>query len=82
MVVPYLILSCILFVNGRPTKSKVVWRSLVNVNHVKKAISMLKLCNWLYRDVKNESIDETTKHIIEVSTQLQLTCLKRLPKMM
>ena len=26
----------------------------------------LKLCNWLYRDVDSESINETTKHIIEV----------------
>ena len=54
-----------IIVNGRPTKSKVVWRSLVDVNCVKKAMSKLKLCNWLYWDVKKESIDDTTKHIIE-----------------
>ena len=34
---------------------------------MKKAISTFKLCNRLYRDVKSESIDETTKHIIKVS---------------
>ena len=50
-----------IIVNGRPTKSKVVWRSLVNVNHVKKAI---KSCNWLYKNVEKESVEEVTKHII------------------
>ena len=53
-MVHYLILSCT--VNGRPTKSKVVWRSLVDVNCVKKAISTLKLCNSLYRDVERNII--------------------------
>ena len=69
-----------IIVNGRPTKSKVVWRSLVDVNCVKKAISTLKLCNWLYRDVKNESIDETTKHIIEVSNTATTRMLEKATK--
>ena len=34
-----------IIVNGKPTKSKVIWRTLVNVNHVKKAINTLKSCN-------------------------------------
>ena len=56
-----------IIVNGRPTKSHVVWRSLVNVDHVKADI--IKVCNWLYRDVQEKCIDETTKHIIEVSNE-------------
>ena len=48
-------------VNGRPTKSNVVWRSLINVNHVKTAIKTLRSCNWLYRNVYEKSIDESTK---------------------
>ena len=69
-----------IIVNGRPTKSKVVWRSLVDVNRVKKAISTLKLCNWLYRDVRSESIDETTKHIIEVSNTAPTSMLVKATK--
>ncbi|CAI8022425.1 hypothetical protein GBAR_LOCUS13170, partial [Geodia barretti] len=34
-----------IIVNGRPTKSNVVWRSLVDVNHVKTAITKLRSCN-------------------------------------
>ena len=54
-------------VNGKPTKSKVAWRSLVNVNQVKPAINVLRMCNWLYKDITDETIDEATRRIIEVS---------------
>ena len=57
-----------------------MWRSLVDVNRVKKAISTLKLCNWLYRDVKSESIDEATKHIIEVSNTATTSMLEKASK--
>ena len=30
------------------------------------AIRKLRSCNWLYRDVHEKCIDESTKHIIEV----------------
>ena len=68
-----------IIVNGKPTKSKVIWRTLVNVNHVKQAINTLRSCNWLYKQVQKESVDESTKHIIEVSNNAKKTeCLKRL----
>ena len=66
-----------IIVNGKPTKSNVVWRSLVNVNHIKTAISVLKTCNWLYRDVLEQCIDESTKHIIEVSNNATTKMLKK-----
>ena len=66
-----------IIVNGRPTKSNVVWRSLVNVNHVKTAIRTLRSCNWLYRNVEEKCIDETTKHIIEVSNNATTEILKK-----
>ena len=66
-----------IIVNGRPTKSNVVWRSLVNVNHVKTAIRTLRSCNWLYRNVHEKSIDESTKHIIEVSNSATTEMLKK-----
>ena len=66
-----------IIVNGRPTKSNVVWRSLVNVNHVKTAIKTLRSCNWLYKNVHEKSIDESTKHIIEVSNNATIEMLKK-----
>ncbi len=47
--------------NGRPTKSKVVWRSLVDVNRLKATIRKLKGSIWLYQDVNNDSVDEAAK---------------------
>ena len=69
-----------ILVNGKPTKSKVVWRSLVDVNHVKAAINILKSSNWLYKDVKNESVDEATKRIIEVSNTATTRMLEKASK--
>ena len=66
-----------IIVNGRPTKSKVVWRSLVNINHVKAAIKTLKSCNWLYKHVHKESIDESTKQIIECSNNATRKMLEK-----
>ena len=59
--------------NGRPTKNNVVWCSLVNVNHVKTAIT----CNWLYRNVYEKYIDESSKQIIEVSNNATTQMLKK-----
>ena len=66
-----------IIVNGRPTKSNVVWRSLVNVNHVKTAIRTLRSCNWLYRNMHEKCIDESTKQIIEVSNNATTEMLKK-----
>ena len=66
-----------IIVNGRPTKTNVVWRSLVNVNHVKTALKALRFCYWLYKNVHEKSIDETTKQIIEVSNNATTEMLKK-----
>ena len=39
-----------IIVNGKPTTSKVVWHSLVNVDHVKTAVQKLREINWLYSE--------------------------------
>ena len=54
-----------------------MWHRLVNVNHVKTAIRTLRSCNWLYRHVQERSIDEATKHIIEVSNNATTEMLKK-----
>ena len=47
-----------IIVNGKKTKSEVVWHSLVDVNEIKKAVQKLKEMNWLYKDVTEDSVAE------------------------
>ncbi len=59
-----------ILVNGRPTKSKVVWR-------VNAAIQRLKESNWLYKDVSDESVDEAAKRVIEVTNNATSSMLEK-----
>ena len=36
-----------IIVNGVPTKNKIVWQTLVDVNAIKQAVQKLKEINWL-----------------------------------
>ena len=54
--------------NGRPTKNKVVWRTLVDVNHIKEAVRKLREINWLYKDVKEDCVDEAVNKAVEVAS--------------
>ena len=65
-----------IIVNGKPTKQKVVWRSLVDVNQVKAAILKLKDINWLYREVTDESVDEAAKQVVEVTNNTSTRLVK------
>ena len=53
-------------VNGKHTNSKVVWRSLKDVNRVKKAVDKLRQINWLNKDVVDDAVDASTKQVIEI----------------
>ena len=64
-------------VNGRPTKSHVVWRSLVNVDLVRVAVETLKDVNWLYRDVDVDTVDEVAKRVVEVTNSATSTMLEK-----
>ena len=55
-----------IILNGKPTKQKFVWRSLVNVKDVKAAVEKLKEINFLYSTVDHQSVDDAAKNIIEV----------------
>ena len=55
-----------IIVDGRPTKDKVVWQSIVDVDNVRRAVVKLRETNWLYRTVDDDSVDEATKKTIEV----------------
>ena len=64
-------------VNGKPTKGKVVWRNLVNVNQIKTAVQKLTEINWLYKNVDDESVDEAAKQVVEVINNTSSTMLEK-----
>ena len=72
MILPYLSPELYIIVNGRPTKSKVVCCSLIDVNKVKAAIAKLRCISWLYKDMGQGSVDTATQQIIEVSNDYYL----------
>ena len=59
-------LELYIIMDGRPTKDKIVWQGLVDVNNVKHAVEMLKETNWLYRNINEDSVDEAAKKAIEL----------------
>ena len=66
-----------IIVNGKPTKSKVVWHSLVDVNRVKKAVNKLRQINWLYEDIADDAVDDSTKQVIEVVNSTTSSMLEK-----
>ena len=66
-----------IIVNGKPTTSKVVWRSLVNVNNVKTAVRKLKEINWLYSEVDDDPVHDASKQVIEVVNSATSTMLDK-----
>ena len=66
-----------IIVDGRPTKDKVVWQGLVDVDNVRRAVEKLKDTNWLYRNVDEGSIDEAAKKAVEVVSSANDPILER-----
>ena len=64
--------------NGKTTKNKVVWRTLVDVNRVKNAVDKLKQLNCLYKDVSDDAVDDSAKQVIEVDNGTSSTMFKKL----
>ena len=69
-----------IIVNGKPTKSNIVWRTLVDVNQVKHALTKLKQINRFYKDVDDDSVDEAAKQVIEVVRSTSSTMLEKATK--
>ena len=53
-------------VNGVPTKDKVVWQTLVDVDRIKAAIQKLSSRNWLYSSINDFSLSEMGRKVVEV----------------
>ena len=66
-----------IIVNGKPTKGGVLWRNLVNVDSVKRALATLKQINWLYTDVADDCVDEAVQKVIEVSNNSTTAVLEK-----
>ena len=78
MVVPPLLCLIPSFTfNGKPTKNKIVWRSLVNIDNIKAAVDKLRQINWLYKDVAGGSVDEAVKQVIEVTNSSMSAMLEK-----
>ena len=58
------IMSTYIKVDGQPTKDKIVWQGLVDMDNVKRAAAMLKDTNWLYRNMNEGSVDEAAKKAV------------------
>ena len=66
-----------IIVNGVPTKNKIVWQTLVDVNAIKQAIQKLKEINWLYKNVDDASLDDVSKKVVEVVEKPSSTMLEK-----
>ena len=62
-------------INGKPTKGKVIWHSLVNVSNIGVAIKKLKEINWLYKNIGNRSLDRVFNEIFESAVKTTSTML-------
>ena len=54
-----------------------MWRSLVNVDNVKTAVQKLREINWLYSEVKDDSVDDVSKKVIEIADNASSTMLDK-----
>ena len=68
-----------IMVNGVPTKGKVVWRSLVDIN-VKAAFVKLKEIKWLYKNVDDKSLEDATKKVVETIDTTSSTMIEKATK--
>ena len=66
-----------IMVNGRPTKDKIVWQGLVDIDNVKGAVEKLKDTNWLYRNLDEGSVDKAAKKVVEAVSGASNPILER-----
>ena len=66
-----------IIVDSRPTKDKVVWEGLVNIDRVKEAVDKLREINWLYSTVDVDNIDDTKRKAIEVVSMADTPMLEK-----
>ena len=73
-------LELYILLDGRPTKDKVVWQTLVDVNDIKRAVKKLKETNWLYKNIDENCVDDVVKKAIEVVSSISSTLIRKATK--
>ena len=63
-----------IIVDGQPTKDKIVWQGLVDVDNVKRAAELLRDINWLYKNVNEDSVDEAAKKQLKLQAMPLVPC--------
>ena len=54
-----------IIVNSKSKTKRTIWQSLINVDELKAAVMQLKASNWHYKNVNENCLDDTSRHIIE-----------------
>ena len=66
--------------DSQPTKDKVVWQNLVNVEDIKRATDKLKEINLFYQDVNDGIIDDSAKKTKEIVNSTTSNLLEKCSK--
>lgn len=69
-----------IIVDGQPTKDKIVWQTLVDVDKIKWAVQKLKETNFLYADIDGASVDSSVSKAIEVVSDVHSAALQKCTK--
>ena len=57
----------LVILNSEATKTKKIWRTLVDVKKVQAAFDKLKDINWLYGNLDDQSLDDVAKKVVETA---------------
>ena len=66
-----------IILNSNSKSKKTIWQSLINVDELKAAVMQLKASNWLYKNLDENSLDDTSRHIIETVSKTNSTMLEK-----
>ena len=66
-----------IIVSSKSKSKKTIWQSLINKDELKAAVMQLKPSNWLYENVDENSLDDTSCHIIETVSETTSTMLEK-----
>ena len=66
-----------IIVNSKSKSKKTIWQSLINVDELNAAVMQLKASNWLYENVDENSLDDTSRHLIETVSETTSTMLEK-----
>ena len=57
--------------------TKSIWQSLVNLDELKAAVRKLKAINWLYAEIDEDSLDDTSRHVVETVSDTSSIMLEK-----